>query len=119
MTRNLTCIVCPRGCEMTVTLDENKKFVSAEGNACPRGLSYAESECTAPVRSLASTVLTEGGKLLPVKSAAPIPKEKLFEAMREIRVINAPDTLCVGDVVIENLAGTGVALVATATVADL
>ena len=105
MTRKLTCIVCPRGCEMTVTLDENKKFVSAEGNACARGLSYAESECTAPVRSLASTVLTESGKLLPVKSASPIPKEKLFDAMHEIRVVKAPDTLRVGDVVLENLAG--------------
>jgi CxxC motif-containing protein len=104
---------------MTVTLDENKKFVSAEGNACARGLSYAESECTAPVRSLASTVLTESGKLLPVKSASPIPKEKLFDAMREIRVVKAPDTIRVGDVVLENLADTGVALVATASAAEL
>ena len=119
MTRKLTCIVCPRGCEMTVTLDENKKYLSCEGNACPRGVSYAESECTAPVRSLASTVLTESGKLLPVKSATPIPKEKLFDAMREIRTLTASDAARVGDVVLKDLAGTGTALVATANAADL
>ena len=114
MERKLTCIVCPLGCEITVTLDENKSFVSATGYTCPRGAAYAKSECTAPTRTLTTTVALEGGGVLAVKSAAPIPKEKLFDAMRAVNETIAPRSTLRGDVVIEDLCGTGVALVATA-----
>ena len=114
MERKLTCIVCPLGCEITATLDENKRFLSATGYTCPRGAAYAESECTAPTRTLTTTVALEGGGVLAVKTAAPIPKEKLLEAMRQISGVVAPRNSALGDVLIADLCGTGVALVATA-----
>ena len=114
MTRHLTCIVCPKGCDITVTLDENKKFVSAEGYTCKRGLAYAEAECTAPTRTVTTTVAVAGGGVLPVKTKAPIPKELMFEAMQVINKVVAPVTAVIGDVLIEDILGTGVALVATA-----
>ena len=117
MTRHLTCIVCPKGCDITVTLDENKKYVSAEGYTCKRGLAYAEAECTAPTRTVTTTVAVKGGGVLPVKTNAPIPKELVFEAMKVINTVHAPETAVIGDVLVEDLLGTGVALVATANAA--
>ena len=66
-TKVMNCIMCPMGCEMTVTL-ESGKFVSVTGNTCPRGAKYAETEVTDPRRMLTTTVRIRGGllPLLPV-----------------------------------------------------
>ena len=119
MERKLTCIVCPKGCEMTALLSSEGKFLSVSGHTCPRGKDYAESECTAPTRTLTSTVITESGKMLPVKTAAPIPKELLFTAMKELCRVTAPDETRAGAVLLENLADSGVSLLATAHASDL
>lgn len=114
--RNLTCIVCPRGCTLTVHFDEAGKITSVEGNACKRGVVYAEKECTHPERTVTSTVRTEGGAVVAVKTATTVPKEKVFDVMKEINAARAPKSVSIGDVIIENVAGTGVAVVATADV---
>ena len=119
MERKLTCIVCPKGCEMTVSLTEEGKFLSVTGHTCKRGEAYAFSECTAPTRTLTSTVITEGGKLLPVKTAAPIPKESLFSAMKQLGEITASDETRLGDVLLADIAHSGIPLVAAADAADL
>ena len=54
--RLLTCIVCPKGCEMKITFDEDGKIASIEGNTCKRGIGYAEDECTNPKRTVTTTV---------------------------------------------------------------
>ena len=113
MERLLTCIICPRGCALKVTLDVDGKPTSVEGNACPRGEDYAVSECTAPMRTVTSTVRCEGGYVIPVKTAASIPKGKIAEVMAEINAVRARDGLKIGDTVIENVAGTGVRVVVT------
>ncbi len=113
MERHLTCIVCPKGCDLIATLDENGKFISASGATCKRGLAYAETECTAPTRTVTSTVSVVGGGVLPVKTDSPIPKELIFEAMKEINAVKAPQETKIGDVLIENICGTKVRLVAT------
>lgn len=113
MERKLTCIICPKGCEMIATLDENKKFLSVTGYTCKRGAIYAETECTAPTRTLTSTVFTKSGKLLPVKTAAPIPKGALGRAMAVLADVVASDDARLGDVILENIAETGVSIVAT------
>ncbi len=113
MERHLTCIVCPKGCDLVAVLDENGKFVSASGATCKRGLAYAETECTAPTRTVTSTVCVLGGGVLPVKTDAPIPKELIFDAMKEINAVRASSDTKIGDVLIENICGTGVRLVAT------
>ena len=113
MERLLTCIVCPKGCPMTVTLADDGSVLSVKGNTCPRGKTYAESECTHPVRTVTSTVMCEGGAIISVKTASAIPKEKMFEVMQELNGVLAPATTKIGDVIIENVAGTGISIVAT------
>ncbi|MBQ9428175.1 MAG: DUF1667 domain-containing protein [Clostridia bacterium] len=74
--RELTCTVCPMGCEICVETDGGK-VLSVGGNTCRRGEDYAVTEVTAPVRTLTSTIRCDNGKLLPVKTKKPIPKEKM------------------------------------------
>ena len=83
MIRELTCIVCPKGCQLKVELD-GKKVVNVEGYTCKRGLAYAESECVAPMRTLTTTAPVEGGGVVPGKTNKPVPKELLFECMAEV-----------------------------------
>ena len=112
--RFLTCIVCPKGCEMRISFDEDGKISAIEGNTCKRGVGYAEDECTNPKRTVTSTVRCECGDVVAVKTERAIPKELVFDVMREINSTSAKDGLKVGDVVIENVCGTGVNVVATA-----
>ena len=112
--RILTCIVCPRGCTLTVGFHEDGRVAEVSGNACKRGVSYAEAECTHPVRTVTTTVRTEDGCVVPVKTSAPIPKEKVLEAMCEINRVRAKNCLQIGDVILENVSETGVSVVATA-----
>ena len=112
MKRILTCIVCPRGCALTVTLD-GKKVVSVSGNACKRGVTYAENECTNPVRTVTSTVKCKDGGIVAVKTSAPVSKDRVFDVMKEINSYRAENGVSIGDVVIENVLGLGVDIVAT------
>ena len=105
MKRELTCIACPLGCSLTVTL-EGKEVTSVEGNTCPRGKDYAINECTAPVRTVTSTVMCENGDLVSVKTKNPIPKDKIFEAMSIINKTVAKLPISVGDIIIEDLFGS-------------
>ena len=107
MKKELTCIACPLGCFVTVTLDGDK-IISVEGNTCPRGKEYAITECTAPVRTLTTTVRCTDGSLLSVKTARPISKDKMMEAMAVISSATATLPVSVGDVIIKGLFGTDV-----------
>lgn len=111
-TTELTCIVCPMGCTLTVTQNEEGEILSVEGNTCPRGVPYAKNELLHPVRTLTTTVKTVSGKLLPVKTDKPIPKESLFAAMERVNGITAPDKVQIGEVLLADLFGAN--LVATA-----
>lgn len=116
MERKLTCIVCPLGCDLTVTIEDNK-VVNVCGNTCPRGKVYAENECTNPQRTVTSTMRCADGGMIPVKTDAPIPKEKMRECMKRINETTAPNTVCVGDVLIDDVFGSRV--VATANKRDV
>ena len=114
-TRELTCVVCPAGCRMTVTLDDGSAILNIEGYTCSRGKAYAESEITHPVRTLTSTVTVtspEGKKMLPVRTDKPIPKEKLFDAMEIIRAVKAEAPVRTGDVLIPDFIEPGTNLIA-------
>lgn len=113
--RDLVCVSCPIGCAITVELDDAGEVVSVTGNTCKRGESYARQECTHPERMLCTTVKVEGGRLpvVPVKSASPVPKELLFDCMREINQITVQAPVKIGDVVLKNILNTGVDIVAT------
>lgn len=114
-TRELTCVVCPAGCKVTVTLDDNGKITDITGYTCKRGRTYAENEVTHPVRTLTSTVTIEtagGKKMLPVKTDKAIPKETLFDAMTLVRAYTAKAPVKTGDVLIADFIEEGTNLVA-------
>ena len=113
MERNLTCIVCPIGCNIKVQIVDGK-VLSVEGNTCPRGRAYAESEVVNPVRTVTTTVKSVEGKIIPVKTLTPINKEKIFEAMKIINNAKPSLPICIGDVIIEDVFGAK--LVATKSV---
>ena len=112
--RLFTCIVCPRGCQMKVTLDDAGVPTKVEGNFCKRGATYANDECTNPKRTVTSTVRCKSGDVVAVKTDRTISKGKMFEVMAEINKTVAPDDLKIGDVIIENVCGTDANVVATA-----
>ena len=114
--RLLTCIVCPKGCPMTVTLSDDGKVLDVKGNTCPRGKVYADSECTHPVRTVTSTVFCEDGGIISVKTSAPIPKELVFHVMEEINAACAPKNTVIGDVIIKNVLDTGADVVASSNI---
>ena len=111
--RNLTCIVCPRGCQLTVSFDNDGKISEIVGNACKRGITYAENECTHPMRTVTSTVKCEDGSIVSVKTSDTVPKEMVFEVMREINRTRASFDVKIGDTVIENVCSLGVDVIAT------
>ena len=115
MVRELTCIVCPKGCQLKVELD-GKKVVSVEGYTCKRGLTYTETEFTAPMRTLTTTAPVEGGGVVPVKTDKTVPKELLFDCMKEVNKARVSPDAKVGDIVIENILGTGANVITTRNV---
>ncbi len=115
-TRNLTCIGCPMGCALTVTMDGEN--ITVAGNTCPVGEKYAKKEVTNPTRVVTSSVRVNGADIarVSVKTASDIPKNKIFDCMAEIMKIEVNAPVSIGDVIIENCAGTGVSVVATKNV---
>ena len=107
-TRELICIGCPLGCPLTVRIDGEKVEVS--GNTCKRGEDYAHKEVLSPTRIVTSSVHVNGGELsmVSVKTKEDIPKGKIFDIMKEIRETSVEAPVAIGDVVIENCAGTGI-----------
>lgn len=112
--RTLTCIGCPLGCEITVTLEDGV-IMKVAGQTCKRGEIYARQEVTNPVRTVTGTVRVTSGSapVVSVRTRTDIPKGRVAacaEAMKHIAV-QAP--VEPGDVILADVAGTGVDLVAT------
>lgn len=106
-TRKLTCIVCPVGCDITVTLD-GKEVVSVEGNTCKRGEDYARNECVAPKRTVTSIMSCTGGGVVSVKTDRAIPKDKVMDCMKIINAHKAVLPVAIGDVIIEDIFGSNI-----------
>lgn len=116
--RSLTCIGCPLGCTVTVELDRGE-ILRVAGNTCRRGDDYARNEVTHPMRSVTSTVTVKGGDIpmVSVKTAREIPKEKIMDVMKSLEDICVSAPVHIGDVILEDAAGTGVAVAATKEIA--
>ncbi|MGE5553120.1 MAG: DUF1667 domain-containing protein [Betaproteobacteria bacterium] len=114
-TQRFTCIVCPLGCPLTVTKPSGGAPVEVSGNRCRRGLEYGRTEASDPRRVLTTTITLAGAGLrrLPVKTAAPIPKNLLPAAAEALRQVRATAPVRVGEVILPDLLGTGVPVVAT------
>ncbi len=112
--KNLTCVECPMGCQIEVGLS-NGVVEYVKGNTCPRGKLYAENEIKRPLRVLTSSVKCVGGKMLPVKTDKPIPKDMMMDLMSKINACHPSLPIKTGDVVIKNLY-EDVNLIATKTI---
>ena len=114
--RILTCIGCPLGCSLTAVQTDEGWEIS--GYTCKRGLEYARKELTSPARTVTSTVRVSGGKanVVSVRTETDVPKAAIFAVMEEINRMAVSAPVAIGDVLCGNIAGTGVALVATKAV---
>ena len=112
--KELICIGCPLGCNLTVEMD-GAQVVSVSGNTCKRGDDYARKELTDPRRIVTSTVPVMGGNLpvVSVKTASDIPKGKIRECLIALKGMTLAAPVRIGDVVVKNVADTGVDVIAT------
>ena len=112
----ITCINCPVGCRLDVTL-ENGQVVSVLGNTCPRGVTYARQECVDPLRMVTAVVPVDGSDMpLSVKTKAPIPKKRIADCMQALAGLALKAPVAAGDVVLADVCGTGVDVIATKSV---
>lgn len=116
-TRELTCICCPLGCALTVTF-QNNKISQVSGNNCRRGDVYTRKEVTNPTRIVTSTVRVIGGScpMVNVKTESDIPKDKIAACMAALKGVEIPAPVRIGDVVVKNVAGTDVNIIAARNV---
>ena len=119
MKREITCIVCPKGCQMIVNNIDGQYIV--EGNSCIRGAKYGVDEVTSPKRMITSTLRLEGTYLnmLPVKTSASVPKDLVFEIMNILSTIKITAPVKVGDIIVKNILDTGVDIVSTKTISNV
>jgi CxxC motif-containing protein len=111
--QEITCIGCPNGCQVAVTLRGND-ILSIEGNLCPTGENYAKAECTNPQRMLTTLMTpTFDGKPIAVRTSGPVPKDKIELCLKKIHAFHPKAPVAIGDVLIENLADLGVDVIAT------
>lgn len=117
--RELICIGCPLGCPLTVEMEGNA-ILTISGHTCKRGEVYARKEVTNPTRIVTSTVIAEGGRInmLSVKTKEDIPKEKISECLMALKGVRVKAPISIGDVIISNVAGTGVDIVATKAISE-
>lgn len=118
--KEITCIVCPIGCKILVKTD-GKQIENLDGNKCKRGIDYAKHEALDPRRMLTTSIFVDGGEwpLVSVKSSQPVPKEKVFPALKEIKKMRIKAPVESGQIIIRSVADTGIDIVATKTVEKL
>ena len=117
--RDFICIGCPLGCPLTVTI-ENGEVTEVKGNTCPKGDTYARKEVTNPTRIVTSTVAVEGGvaPFVSCKTAADIPKSKIFDVTNALKNVVVKAPVAIGDVLLADVASTGVDIIATKNVIE-
>lgn len=115
--KEFVCIGCPLGCNITVE-SEGAEIKNITGNTCPRGADYVTKELTDPRRIVTSLVRVAGGELpvVSVKTASDIPKDKIVACIKTLKNIEVQAPVRMGDVVAENVCGSGIDVIATRTV---
>lgn len=117
MKKEFTCICCPLGCQITL-LDENGELWIT-GNNCPKGEKYVRDEITNPTRMVTSMVEVIGGDIpvVSVKTKEAIPKDKIMDCIKALKGVKVEAPVQINDVIIENVANTGISIIATKNVA--
>jgi len=115
--KELVCIRCPLGCIIEIVID-NGSIQKIKGNTCKRGEDYARKEITNPVRTVTSTVGVTGIEdvMVSVKTEKDIPKGKIMDCVKALKDVKVTLPVHIGDVIIEDVAGTGVSIIATKTI---
>jgi len=115
MIEKIICIRCPEGCEITVNLDEKKNITEITGNSCKLGLIFAENEIKNPTRMLTTTVKVKNGllPLVPVYTEKPVPKEKIFEIINELKKIEIEAPIKLNQIIVENIFNLGINILAS------
>ena len=115
--KNLTCINCPMGCPLTIEM-EGEQVIRVSGNTCKRGEIYARKEVTNPTRIVTTTVKVINGTsdMVSVKTKEDIPKEKIFDCVKALKNVQVEAPVHIGDVIADNIAETGVDIVATGNI---
>lgn len=117
MDKTVTCINCPLGCRMNVTLSDQGEFLSVSGNTCPRGAKYAQQECTAPVRMITAVIPVPGSNVpLSVKTSVPVPKQLIPSIMQVLAGLSVSVPVSIGDVLVRNILDTGADIIATRSI---
>ena len=113
--QKLTCIGCPLGCSISVSLSDNGEFSEITGNTCKKVEEYARKEVTNPSRVVTSIVKINNGdvNMVSVKTAEDIPKGKIFDCMEALKKVTVTAPVQIGEVIIKNVCGTGVDVIAT------
>jgi CxxC motif-containing protein len=110
MTKKMICIVCPRGCALTV--ENGQEGVTVMGNACPKGKTYGEEELIAPKRTVTTVVKVANrtDTMVSVKTSSPVPKDKMLDVVKYCRTITVSAPVSVGDVVAEDIYGSRIVI---------
>ncbi len=113
--RTITCIVCPKGCKIDVRLDENGNIKEITGFGCPKGKEYAYQEVTAPKRIVMSVIKVEDSifPTVSVKTSKPVPKNLMFEVIKQLAKVKLKAPIPLGYLVIKNVADTDADIVTT------
>ena len=116
MKREMICIVCPNGCDMTVEMREGK--VEVQGALCKRGRQYAEQEMINPMRTISTSVLVEDGEipLVSVRVTKPVPKSRIFDIMKQIGTLRVSAPAHIGQVILGNVCGSDSDVIVTKNV---
>lgn len=117
MKKIYTCIICPNSCEIETEVSD-REILSITGNLCPKGDAYVRQEILAPERTIATSVLVANGvlPLVSVRLVRPIPKNRIFDVMEEIKKIKLQAPVAIGDIVRKNILGLGSDIIATRSV---
>ena len=118
--KEITCIICPIGCKIMVRKD-GKHFEICDGNKCKKGIEYAINEALDPRRMLTTTVLVNNGEwpLVSVKSSKPVPKNKIFQLLKQIKRTKIDAPVSIGQDILKNVANTGINIIATKSIKRL
>lgn len=115
--KEITCIVCPIGCKILIKTD-GKNFECLDGYKCKKGIEYARSEALNPRRMLTSSIFVEGGEwpLVSVKTSKPVPKYRIFDVLKIIKNTRVKAPVKINQVLIKDVSGLGIDVVATKSV---
>ena len=106
MKRELTCIICPRGCALEAEI--NGEQIAVAGHSCSRGEEYAINECLHPVRTVTTTVRVANRHniMVSVKTETPVAKERMMEVITLLRKNTVEAPIRIGDVVLQDACGS-------------